>query len=87
MSLNAPGCWPPPEDCSPVSFRCWSDQPSRCMIADGISDAPWLLIIDCLVGAIAIQIGTNFANDAFDALQGADTDERVGPQRARSPAV
>lgn len=36
----------------------------------------------CLIGALLIQIGCNFANDAFDALKGADTDKRVGPQRA-----
>ena len=35
-----------------------------------------------LVGALAIQIGTNFANDVFDFERGADTAERVGPTRA-----
>lgn len=35
-----------------------------------------------LFGAIWIQIGTNFANDLFDADKGADTDERLGPTRA-----
>jgi 1,4-dihydroxy-2-naphthoate octaprenyltransferase len=35
-----------------------------------------------LLGAVAIQLGTNFANDLFDFKQGADTDERVGPPRA-----
>jgi 1,4-dihydroxy-2-naphthoate octaprenyltransferase len=29
-----------------------------------------------------IQIGTNFANDYYDYLKGADTAERVGPRRA-----
>lgn len=30
------------------------------------------------VGAALIQIGTNFANDYYDAVQGADTEEREG---------
>jgi len=35
-----------------------------------------------LVGAIWIQIGTNFANDVFDYELGADTGARLGPTRA-----
>ncbi|MEM6470535.1 MAG: 1,4-dihydroxy-2-naphthoate polyprenyltransferase [Planctomycetota bacterium] len=35
-----------------------------------------------LVGAISVQIGTNFCNDYCDFFQGADTDERKGPTRA-----
>ena len=31
-----------------------------------------------MVGALLIQVGTNFANDYFDAVNGADTDEREG---------
>ena len=31
-----------------------------------------------LVGAALIQVGTNFANDYYDAIQGADTDDRQG---------
>jgi 1,4-dihydroxy-2-naphthoate octaprenyltransferase len=34
-----------------------------------------------LLGALFIQIGTNFANDYYDALNGADTDDRVGFRR------
>lgn len=34
-----------------------------------------------LLGACLIQIGTNFANDYFDAIKGADTEERLGPTR------
>lgn len=31
-----------------------------------------------LLGALLIQIGTNFANDYYDAVKGADTEEREG---------
>ena len=34
--------------------------------------------IAALVGAALIQVGTNFANDYYDAIQGADTDDREG---------
>ena len=34
-----------------------------------------------LIGALAIQIGTNLANDLFDYRKGADSPERIGPPR------
>ena len=39
-------------------------------------------VLAALFGAIAIQIGTNFANDVFDFKKGVDTEERLGPTRA-----
>lgn len=36
----------------------------------------------CLGFALLIQIGTNFANDYYDFINGADTAARVGPRRA-----
>jgi 1,4-dihydroxy-2-naphthoate octaprenyltransferase len=36
----------------------------------------------CLAFALLVQIGTNFANDYYDFIHGADTEQRVGPTRA-----
>ena len=44
--------------------------------------ADWRLAGGCLAAALLVQIGCNFANDAGDALKGADTAERIGPRRA-----
>jgi 1,4-dihydroxy-2-naphthoate polyprenyltransferase len=38
--------------------------------------------VAALLGALLLQIGSNFANDVFDFEKGADTAERVGPTRA-----
>ena len=42
----------------------------------------WGAALAALGGALAIQIGTNFANDVYDAERGADGPDRVGPVRA-----
>jgi 1,4-dihydroxy-2-naphthoate octaprenyltransferase len=36
----------------------------------------------CLAFALLVQIGTNFANDYYDFVKGADNAGRVGPRRA-----
>lgn len=52
--------------------------------ADLFQWAPALL---CLVFALLIQIGTNFANDYFDFIKGADTEERQGPKRVTASGL
>ena len=47
---------------------------------DGRFDAGAAAI--CLGFALLVQIGTNFANDYYDFVKGADTASRVGPTRA-----
>jgi 1,4-dihydroxy-2-naphthoate octaprenyltransferase len=44
-------------------------------------EVPWLYALCALLGAIFIQIGTNFVNDALDFKKGTDTAERLGPLR------
>jgi 1,4-dihydroxy-2-naphthoate octaprenyltransferase len=41
----------------------------------------WQSAIAAMIGALLIQIGTNFANDYFDFKKGTDTGERLGPLR------
>ena len=47
---------------------------------DGAFNAPAAAL--CLAFALLVQIGTNFANDYYDFVRGADTAARVGPRRA-----
>jgi 1,4-dihydroxy-2-naphthoate octaprenyltransferase len=42
----------------------------------------WGAALAALGGALALQIGANFANDVYDAEQGADGADRIGPVRA-----
>ncbi len=52
--------------------------------AVAISDGAFNLLpaLDALICAVLIQVGTNFSNDLFDFLSGADSPNRVGPKRA-----
>lgn len=42
----------------------------------------WIVTSVALLCAFLIQIGTNFANDYFDHRKGADTEQRIGFERA-----
>ena len=52
--------------------------------AMAFSDGPLNIgvLLATLLAAVLIQIGTNFANDYYDFVKGADTTDRVGPVRA-----
>ena len=47
----------------------------------------WWLVWCTLLSAVAIQIATNFFNDAIDAAKGADTSQRLGPTRATAAGL
>jgi len=47
-------------------------------VAVGIGEFAALPALAALAGALLIQIGTNFANDYYDAVRGADTEDREG---------
>ena len=53
--------------------------------ADGVFD--WRAFALALLGALAIQISANFANDVSDARRGADPADRVGPKRMVASGV
>ncbi len=42
----------------------------------------WPLAVLTLVSACTLQIGTNYVNDLYDFLKGADRSDRLGPTRA-----
>ena len=47
----------------------------------------WLLASCTLLSAMAIQVATNFFNDAIDFEKGTDTEERLGPERVTQAGI
>lgn len=47
----------------------------------------WFLLFCTLGSTIALQVATNWFNDAIDFVKGADTQERVGPRRITAAGV
>lgn len=53
-----------------------------CALAEKIEGRlDWTLAACTLGSCMALQIATNFFNDALDSLKGADTQARIGPRR------
>lgn len=61
---------------------------SGCLMTVALGfDVSYHLAVLTLMGAIFIQIATNFFNDVIDASKGADTSERAGPTRATASGL
>ena len=53
-----------------------------CSLAIGDQKFHVISALCAMIGAILIQLGTNFANDYFDFVKGVDNENRIGPKRA-----
>lgn len=80
---------------SPSQFRIWFDAArpktlpasfvpvvlGTAIASSSSSISGWVFLL-ILATAISIQISTNFVNDLYDFLKGADNEARTGPKRA-----
>lgn len=94
-SLEPPSATSGTSDARPSRVRLWilaarprtlpaAIAPVLAGTAAGVADGGSLRVLPflaALVGALLIQIATNFANDYSDFHRGADTHERLGPTR------
>src|SRR3954452_24496293 len=55
-------------------------------VASAEGSVVWWRALAALVVALAIQVGTNYANDYHDGIRGTD-DNRVGPVRLLAPQL
>jgi 1,4-dihydroxy-2-naphthoate octaprenyltransferase len=59
-----------------------------CVLAWQLTGAvDWILALATIGGSVAIQIATNFFNDAIDSRKGADTERRLGPTRVTAAGL
>lgn len=56
-------------------------------MAFGEGEIDAVILVVTFLAAIFIQIGTNFANDYYDFVKGADTEDRTGPVRATAAGL
>jgi len=47
----------------------------------------WGLFAACAIGALSVQVATNFANECHDFRKGADGPDRIGPTRAVAAGI
>lgn len=46
-----------------------------------------LIFLMTIIGVLCLQIGTNYANDYYDFMKGADTVERMGPKKVLQGSI